>query len=171
MANELTYSEKLRDPRWQQKRLRIFERDGWSCQRCHSTANTLHVHHRRYLPDAEPWDYPEKLLVTLCEFCHQQETDEMRQAIYDLQTAIQDAWLATDVFIFVAALCSENQEPTVDSSLIHPLLVTTLTNPRVRRGALQAYIEAFNPEEPFLSRLRAQIAVDSKFIDESHSAR
>jgi hypothetical protein len=95
----------------------------------------------------------------------------MPQALYARQTTIQDAWLAIDVFIFAAALSPENQEPTVDSTLMNTLLVTILTNPLVRRGALEAFIETFNPKEPFLSRLRAQIAADSKFIDENHSSR
>lgn len=28
------YKEKLKDPRWQKKRLQIFERDDWCCQKC-----------------------------------------------------------------------------------------------------------------------------------------
>lgn len=40
-----SYAEKLRDPRWQKKRLKIFERDGWACQDCRSTTNTLNLHH------------------------------------------------------------------------------------------------------------------------------
>ena len=31
---------------------------------------SLHVHHRKYLPDKEPWDYENKYLETLCERCH-----------------------------------------------------------------------------------------------------
>lgn len=27
-----TYAEKLKDPRWQKRRLEIFERDDWTCQ-------------------------------------------------------------------------------------------------------------------------------------------
>jgi hypothetical protein len=166
MADESTYSKKLKDPRWQQKRLKIFERDGWSCQQCHSTKETLHVHHRRYLPNTEPWDYPDKLLVALCEFCHQREYDEMPQAIDGLRRAVQDAWLSIDIFLFTAAFSSANEGPDVDSSLIHSLLFAILDDPYVRRAALSAYIERFQPIEPFLSRLRAQIDADSKSIDE-----
>lgn len=69
----MTYSQKLRDPRWQKLRLLIMERDGWQCQSstCRSPENTpLHVHHREYLPGREPWEYPPENLVTLCERCH-----------------------------------------------------------------------------------------------------
>jgi len=63
-----TYSEKLKSPKWQRKRLEILERDGWACGRCGNTETTLNVHHLEYHRD--PWETPDKLLVTLCEICH-----------------------------------------------------------------------------------------------------
>lgn len=72
-----TYSEKLKDPRWQKKRLEILERDMWICQKCFDDEKTLHVHHRVYDRKYEnPWEYPADLLVTLCEDCHSQEASE-----------------------------------------------------------------------------------------------
>ena len=75
-----TYSEKLRDPRWQKQRLQILERDGWACRICLDTETTLHVHHRIYVKGVEPWGYHEDWLVTLCEDCHQGETEDRPQA-------------------------------------------------------------------------------------------
>jgi hypothetical protein len=69
----MTYSEKLKDLRWQKKRLEIFTRDSFTCQHCMSNTNTLHVHHKYYIKADNPWDYPEKALVTLCDECHEQE--------------------------------------------------------------------------------------------------
>lgn len=57
------YSEKLRDPRWQRKRLLILERDEWTCQFCGADDVTLHVHHKFYIPDREPWDYDDDILM------------------------------------------------------------------------------------------------------------
>ena len=37
------YSQKLKDPRWQKKRLQILERDEWNCQICHDNESTLVV--------------------------------------------------------------------------------------------------------------------------------
>jgi 5-methylcytosine-specific restriction endonuclease McrA len=68
------YRKKLLDPRWQKKRLKILERDGFECRFCHSTTSTLHVHHRAY-GDGEPWDVPDFWLETLCEDCHASETE------------------------------------------------------------------------------------------------
>lgn len=71
----MTYSEKLKDPRWQRKRLAILDRDNFTCQHCQDTTKTLHVHHLDYLHGKEPWDYDDTFLLTLCEDCHQAETD------------------------------------------------------------------------------------------------
>lgn len=64
----MTYSEKLKDPRWQKKRLKVFERDGWKCVRCGSSKNELNVHHLTYRRN--PWDSPMRDLMTLCKDCH-----------------------------------------------------------------------------------------------------
>ena len=65
----MTYSEKLKDPRWQRKRLEILERDKFTCHDCHSKDKTLHVHHCHY-EKGDPWDARDGLLMTLCEGCH-----------------------------------------------------------------------------------------------------
>lgn len=65
-----TYSEKLKDPRWQQKRLSVLDRDAWSCANCGEKSKTLHVHHLRYKKGCEPWEYDIDDLETICEDCH-----------------------------------------------------------------------------------------------------
>lgn len=69
----MTYYEKLQNPLWQKKRLEILERDNWKCVKCQSTENTLHVHHKTYDFDKEPWDYQDKNFITLCNKCHKEE--------------------------------------------------------------------------------------------------
>lgn len=64
-----TYSEKLRDPRWQKKRLKILERDGFKCRDCGSKTKTLEVHHT-YYAKGEPWDTPDEFLMAVCCSCH-----------------------------------------------------------------------------------------------------
>ncbi len=63
-----TYTEKLKDPRWQKKRLEVLERDNFTCRACGETEKTLHVHHLAY--SKEPWDVNMDDLLTLCEYCH-----------------------------------------------------------------------------------------------------
>jgi hypothetical protein len=65
-----SYSSKLKDPRWQKKRLKILERDNFTCQDCRSADSELHVHHLVYMARRDPWDYGDDLLRTLCESCH-----------------------------------------------------------------------------------------------------
>lgn len=63
-----SYSELLKDPRWQKKRLIILERDEWTCQLCGDESSELHVHHKKYV--GKPWECPDKQLQTLCKTCH-----------------------------------------------------------------------------------------------------
>ncbi len=66
----MTYSEKLKDPRWQKKRLEILNRDNFSCWYCGDSKSTLHVHHEMYFSGDEPWETPDECLSTVCEDCH-----------------------------------------------------------------------------------------------------
>jgi 5-methylcytosine-specific restriction endonuclease McrA len=52
-----TYFEKLKDPRWQRKRLEVMERAGFACEYCGSATETLNVHHGFYEKGKEPWEY------------------------------------------------------------------------------------------------------------------
>ncbi len=65
-----TYAEKLRDPRWQKKRLEVMERDKFKCRRCGDGASPLNVHHLIYDRGCAPWEYEPAILLTLCESCH-----------------------------------------------------------------------------------------------------
>lgn len=53
------YSDKLRDPRWQKRRLEIMQRDNFMCRECYDSTKMLAVHHRYYVPGREPWEYPD----------------------------------------------------------------------------------------------------------------
>ena len=75
----MNYSEKLKDPRWQKKRLEIFERDNFQCIKCKSGVKSLHIHHVRYKKNTEPWDYSNLDLITLCETCHGVEHNEVKE--------------------------------------------------------------------------------------------
>lgn len=76
------YSQKLRDPRWQKKRLEIMQRDKFTCQECLDDASTLNVHHCYYEKGKSPWEYDDGSLITLCETCHQEEANALQEKIY-----------------------------------------------------------------------------------------
>lgn len=65
------YSDLLRNPLWQRKRLEILQRDNFTCQHCKDTETELHVHHEEY--HGKPWDAPNETLSALCKYCHKVE--------------------------------------------------------------------------------------------------
>lgn len=76
-ASKQQYSEKLKHPLWQKKRLEILEAANWRCSACGVEDKTLHVHHLRYAGD-NPWDTPNELLECLCETCHSRREEANR---------------------------------------------------------------------------------------------
>ena len=70
------YGATLFDPRWKAKRALILERDQHKCVICQSKED-LQVHHRQYHfirkqnVFKNPWEYENRLMVTLCTACHQ----------------------------------------------------------------------------------------------------
>lgn len=65
-----SYFEKLKDPRWQKRRLDIFELYNFECSNCGDNRSTLHAHHVGYRKNTEPWDYGDTEILCLCEDCH-----------------------------------------------------------------------------------------------------
>lgn len=70
MTENKSYSEKLKDPRWQKKRLEMLKSAGFKCESCGDTEEELHVHHVYYEKDRQPWDYPDEAYLVLCTKCH-----------------------------------------------------------------------------------------------------
>ena len=87
-----TYSEKLKDPRWQKKRLKILSRDRWKCKKCGDTETTLHVHHLNY--NGNPWEVENEHLITLCEDCHEcvESIHECKCEFKDIKIFKSDSW-------------------------------------------------------------------------------
>lgn len=99
------YGEKLKDPRWQKKRLGILDRDGWECRCCGANDKTLHVHHAYYVSGREPWDYPNESLAAVCVDCHHDGSGE-------------DEWLMLSMEHLIKWICEiAPEEDTVDSAL------------------------------------------------------
>lgn len=64
----MKYSEKLKHPKWQKKRLEILSRDGFKCTLCEDEETELQIHHLAY--NGEPWEAEDEHLETLCKSCH-----------------------------------------------------------------------------------------------------
>ena len=99
----MSYSELLKDPRWQRKRLEILARDDWKCSHCLRGDITLHVHHKLYRKGAKPWEYDGDCLTTLCAECHEQITEARR--LVDLALGHLDDYDLYEVLGFIRGLC------------------------------------------------------------------
>jgi hypothetical protein len=117
-----SYSELLKDPRWQKKRLEIFLRDKFTCTECLRTEITLHVHHKHYEYGKNPWDYEEKYLVTVCEVCHSTE-ENIKKGNPDIAILAKAAnvtcfrlWRIMTVYAFVA-----HEHPELYKQFMDPL--------------------------------------------------
>ena len=104
----ISYSQKLRDPRWQRKRLEILQRDGWRCLSCQSETKTLQVHHVVY-QRREPWDYPDHCYQTFCEDCHKERQELIDKAVDALRLALRDISTAR-VAMISQRLCGQAME-------------------------------------------------------------
>jgi len=104
------YAEKLRDPRWQRKRLEVLQRDDWTCQRCWSKDRTLNVHHKTYLRGHEPWEYDAALLLTLCEDCHPIQQVDNKEALEEFLTAFYTTVKDAVYLKALASICTSAGE-------------------------------------------------------------
>ncbi len=122
---KMTYADKLKDPRWQKKRLEIFERDNFQCQDCGSQSKVLHVHHGYYSPRKQPWETPDKLLVTVCEDCHSKRqaietTAKERLADIICKLSIDDInTLSEDMLLFSTKYTESMTQEEVEESNAH----------------------------------------------------
>src|SRR5262245_45622920 len=109
----MTYSDKLKDPRWQKKRLEILERDEFTCRDCGCTDKTLHVHHCHY-EKGDPWEAKNNVLLTICDNCHKVRGELEAHAKLMLAQIMaklpnQPGW-QNDLLQFVEDLAKQAQE-------------------------------------------------------------
>jgi len=84
-----TYGALLFHPLWRSRREEILRRDLSKCVICKSS-NALQVHHRQYHFVVKrnqfklPWDYPDQLLICLCESCHKRGHSKFKVPIINI---------------------------------------------------------------------------------------
>lgn len=103
----MKYQDKLKDPRWQKKRLGIFERDNWNCRLCANPEETLHVHHLYYIQGADPWDYPDSALMALCATCHEEAHEAKRVHIESVVIALSRRGTNTQLLVDIASALND----------------------------------------------------------------
>ncbi len=126
MSERLTYSDLLRDSRWQRKRLEVLTERGWKCEECGSEGRVtpelpdgLHVHHGYYERGRVPWEYDNRTLWVLCGNCHTL-AEEMRAQVHRLLAEIRPLRLRS----FVAGL--ELQVPARPTPALATIDLTVL---------------------------------------------
>jgi hypothetical protein len=133
------YLEKLKDPRWQQMRLKVFERDEWTCQCCYNNTSTLNVHHRYYLENKEPWEYPIEAFITLCESCHREEQENRFKAEQNLLFALKERFLTFEVEELCIGI--HNMPMRHAPELVASAYRWALETPEVQDELLERYVE------------------------------
>src|SRR5574343_1912473 len=145
--NNNPYFEKLKDPRWQKKRLEIMERDLFSCQNCFETTKTLNVHHKYYEKGRDIWDYPDESLVTLCEECHQIATDYKQIQLKELTIQVSKHFLPNH--IGTIAYGFEKLKVNHLDDVVASAIAYTLSTPKMMDLILREYLNFLrnvNPE-------------------------
>lgn len=141
-----TYYEKLKDPRWQKKRLEVMQRDGFDCTSCHDGAtSTLNVHHRvAYRKNTDPWEYELDELVTLCEGCHAEISEYVSSITSIILNVSNSVDAARELYKIIALL--DGME-TQDLNWVQGILMTILKRhanqeaPDMRHIALQSILD------------------------------
>lgn len=98
---KLTYSEQLKHPNWQKRRLEMLAAANWKCECCDASEKTLHVHHKRYVKGREIWEYSDSELQVMCETCHAEHHEAHKLLEEVLATA--DAWDPTSTALGLVA--------------------------------------------------------------------
>ena len=111
------YSDLLKDGRWQERRLLVLQRDKFACTICKKT-EFLDVHHLDYLGDLKPWEYPNDMLITVCDECHDKENTRYKSEKLLLRTLKIKGFMVGDL---VALSCKFDTQENFTQSLLTAL--------------------------------------------------
>ena len=97
----MTYSDRLKDPRWQRRRLEAMQAANFSCEDCGRRDQELQIHHTAYIRDANPWEYGAEHIMCVCSVCHQTRQkfeDTFRLALGETTRFLKPAQLEAEVW-------------------------------------------------------------------------
>lgn len=78
-----SYSDQLKSPKWQKKRLEILQLHDFKCDECNDKETQLHVHHRFYIKGRKAWEYDNDVFQVLCEKCHSKVHEKKESQIIE----------------------------------------------------------------------------------------
>jgi hypothetical protein len=130
----MTYSSKLKNPKWQRKRLEAFQRDDFKCCLCDDEKMELHVHHLKYTN--EPWEALIEDLQTLCEVCH--------KVVEIIKIIREEGVVAVSSFKFETSVCVKASDSSVMFFAIDNDEISFLVSFAPKSKALAKLIELDN---------------------------
>lgn len=170
---KMSYSEQLRHPNWQRRRLEVMEEAGFECENCGDKETTLNVHHRLYVKGRMVWEYGNDELACLCEHCHRQEHGDREQldallaaagvGMTRIATGLLAGYLSTQLYDVEDADALERQSPLefIAGSLA-AIFSYRLDKRVVQAIALAREGTILNPaEEGFVKRLSSAVGDES----------
>lgn len=99
------YSEQIKSPKWQKKRLEVLNLRGFKCEECGNEEQQLHIHHRVYIKNRQAWEYDNDIFQVLCSDCHEkvhqkkEKVVEVKENIPEIHRrilALIDNWQSVD---------------------------------------------------------------------------
>lgn len=159
------YLERLRDPRWQRKRLEILERDNWQCQSCWSIDIPLNVHHKIYFSDKEPWDYPNYILVTLCDDCHRQEHAGYNDACIAMAIEAIRSHLISDQILDIPMFLYRFQ-PIIYQDIVMSAYVWSADKVEIQKFILAKFYDYIKMERPHMWKFWKSRPIDIEKVIE-----
>lgn len=112
MSKKKTYAEKLLDPRWQRRRLEMFNSSDWTCSHCGEHENTLHLHHKAYIRGRDPWDYDDDQLTVLCDGCHKKHHVQ-KDRLDELLSRVPESQMGFVVGVLIAIISQDTCESKI----------------------------------------------------------
>lgn len=112
----MNYPNQLSDPRWLDRRREVRERHKNTCQHCGHTDKQLHVHHIAYYGGLMAWEYPDRMLILLCDSCHDNEHANMKASGERLTKALRlagaDNKTLDRISLIIEEICARNVAPS-----------------------------------------------------------
>lgn len=163
MTKRKEYSILLKDPRWQKKRLKILERDGWECNGCGNSETTLHVHHLHYHKNKDPWEYDDNYLISLCEDCHHIEYLKLKEEKDAFCDAFSSKGMMSCHFSEMAT-AARGMEPFHNPDVMASVISKILMNPIIIAMLCEVYFS--NNCKPIKDK-QTFIGLMEKYIEEA----
>lgn len=133
-----TYSEQLKHPMWQKKRLEVLNAANFQCACCRDKETTLHVHHKHYVKGRLPWEYEASDLEALCVDCH--ESAHVSKARIDAVVA----QFPSEMWNRLSSLLIGYGDEYVDSEMW-----MSATEEFARAGQIAWFIGSYSPSQAF----------------------